>query len=504
MVDRTPPGGQLFLDLIAAAGEQRSPSFFEVTALALAAEHSGEAASHPSRAAEPGPFGGFPPTGEEVNPGPENVGSSEQAEVVGLRLIDDEDQPRLATPGPSPIYPGASTPAPGPRVSAFAAATGAAITQPTRRGADPGNFPADASQVAGHFSAALASASGVAGDPGADDQLVHSPPCDAIASADPGSVDPGLVTWVTPPLGSGPGPSAQQVGADIRQASALGASRGEAPDAQARSVTSIDAAAAHAEPGSPAAETFLVEAGAARSRAGGGVLLADDDDFGPLVLPEPARRARRRSRQGSQPDESGDRVRHPRRAGAAVGVLLLALAGFGVWWVTARPVSTAVNVSGDVSMVDWHGIALPVSATAGPAELTDTRAAGFVRTALGAAIAGTHLSVRLDPAAGPEVFEPVLADQVVGARDRLADAVRAQSEAGAADGEPGRILGWRVDGDPTSRRVTAHLAVEHADDTRADYAVPLAWGDGDWRIDATSSGPFFPITDLSGSYASLR
>ncbi len=108
--------------------------------------------------------------------------------------------------------------------------------------------------------------------------------------------------------------------------------------------------------------------------------------------------------------------------------------------------------------------------------------------------------MRVDPTAGPEVFEPVLADQVVGARDRLADAVRAQSEAGPADGAPGSLLGWRLDGDPASSPVTAHLAVEHADGTRADYAIPLAWAAGDWRIDAPRSGPFFPITDLSGTY----
>jgi hypothetical protein len=151
-------------------------------------------------------------------------------------------------------------------------------------------------------------------------------------------------------------------------------------------------------------------------------------------------------------------------------------------------------------MVDWHGIALPLSSSAGPAKLSDTRARGFVRSPLGAAIAAAHLSVRVDPAAGPEVFEPVLADQVVGHRNRLADAVRTQSEAGPADGAPGSLLGWRQDGDPASSSVTTHLSVEHADGTRADYAIPLAWVGGDWRIDAPSTGPFFPITALSGTY----
>jgi hypothetical protein len=181
-------------------------------------------------------------------------------------------------------------------------------------------------------------------------------------------------------------------------------------------------------------------------------------------------------------------------------VLLLVLTCVGVWWATARPGSITTTAQPDVAMVDWRGIALPVSSSAGPTELTETRASGFARSPLGAAIAAAHLSVRVDPAAGPEVFEPVLADQVVGHRNRLADAVRVQFEAGPEEGAPGALLGWRLDGDPASSPVTTHLSVKHADGTRADYAIPLAWVGGDWRIDAPSSGPFFPITDLSGTY----
>lgn len=33
-----------------------------------------------------------------------------------------------------------------------------------------------------------------------------------------------------------------------------------------------------------------------------------------------------------------------------------------------------------------------------------------------------------------------------------------------------------------------------------DFAVPLAWVDGDWRIDVPAKGPFFPTAPLSGPY----
>jgi hypothetical protein len=233
-------------------------------------------------------------------------------------------------------------------------------------------------------------------------------------------------------------------------------------------------------------------------------LLDDDDDFGPLVLPEPARRGWRRNGRGDSaatietPASGGRGHRRQTIAFVLAAVALLAVAAL---WLRPAPSTPLAPQRPDIAMVDWRGIAIPTSATAGPAELTDPKAQGFAPTALGAAIAAAHLSVRTDPAAGPEVFEPVLAHQVVGDRARLAAAVREQYNAGPTDGAPGTLLGWRLDGDPAAGSVIAHLAVEHADGTSADYAIPLTWVDGDWRIDAPAAGPFFPITELSGEYA---
>ena len=130
------------------------------------------------------------------------------------------------------------------------------------------------------------------------------------------------------------------------------------------------------------------------------------------------------------------------------------------------------------------------------------RVAGFAQSELGAAIAAAHLSVRVDPAVGQDVWGPVLAEQVVGDRDRLEAALKAQTADATADpGQPGTLSGWRVEGDPTAGPVVAHLAVEGADGATADYAIPLAWADGDWALNIPASGAFFPVGDTSGAYA---
>ena len=60
----------------------------------------------------------------------------------------------------------------------------------------------------------------------------------------------------------------------------------------------------------------------------------------------------------------------------------------------------------DVTAVTWQGYSMPVSASAGPQRMTDTRATGFARTPLGAALAALHISVRMAPMTGPTSTGP--------------------------------------------------------------------------------------------------
>lgn len=456
-------GRQLFIDLIAASSQPRPRSAFETVAWAVAAERAGAqrastpvdetnaevaALGAPADAAADAPAGG---------PGAVTMPAAPVA--LGLRLMEDLDEPPLHPTDPSSVRHGPSA---GPRIRGFAAATGAALTPipagPTvqdSRTPPPGSRP-------GGPSSAHQDGTGYP-SPGLDEPH-HAPtagPADPSEdAADDSSALAAVATDPDPDEEAGPEPAA--------------------------------AAAGPREPKS------------ARSTA----LPEDDDDFGPLILPDAGHR-RRWFRRGATSAPTGDSAARPRGnrrllwAIALPAALIVAVAG--AWWLRPAPATPTPPPPQrpDVVMQDWHGIALPISTTAGPAVHSDARASRFAQTPLGAAIAAAHLSVRTDPAAGPEVFEPVLADQVVGDADRLAGAVREQFTAGVPEGAPGQLLGWRVDGDPASGSVLAHLQVRHADGNVADYAVPLAWVAGDWRIYVPETGAFFPVTGPSGRYASF-
>ena len=63
---------------------------------------------------------------------------------------------------------------------------------------------------------------------------------------------------------------------------------------------------------------------------------------------------------------------------------------------------------------DFYGVELPVSAQAGPRELSGGTAAGFARTPLGALLAAVNIGVRANAQWGPRIFTPVIRGQVTG------------------------------------------------------------------------------------------
>ncbi len=183
------------------------------------------------------------------------------------------------------------------------------------------------------------------------------------------------------------------------------------------------------------------------------------------------------------------------RAGIAVGACALTLLGLAAWrWIPSDTPAAAVGstaqapavdapqtakgneAAGDVVMVPWHGIALPVSASSGP-RVQGATASGFEHSALGAAIAAANLVVRVDPRAGASVYEPTLATQVVGDAEGLSQAVRDQAgTAAGGSGPPGALTGWRLDGDPTGSRVVVHLAVDPGAAAGAGLRGPVGVG----------------------------
>lgn len=166
----------------------------------------------------------------------------------------------------------------------------------------------------------------------------------------------------------------------------------------------------------------------------------------------------------------------------------------------------------DVSWMDFAGLDLPVSRTAGPTHTAENRASGFSHTPTGAAYAAVHLLVRTFPFAGPAVFTPTIAERVVG--PDAATLARLTTEAyqqlgpaaGAKDGAPirsegGWVAGYQLDhstntqntdtGADTEARVVRVLirqVGEAGADGFTEYTVHLTWRNSDWRLVAPAWG----------------
>jgi hypothetical protein len=177
---------------------------------------------------------------------------------------------------------------------------------------------------------------------------------------------------------------------------------------------------------------------------------------------------------------------------------------------TAATQPADVPATPDVTAWTWPrtGMTLPVSPTDGPQRLSDV-AAGFARTELGAALAAAHLSVRVDPAAGADVFGPTIDQQMTGDTARVLAAVEAAATSPtAATGTtpstaPAAITGYRVDAF-TPDAATVHLRVVSAGGAATDFAVPVVWDGerGDWLL--VAPGPqadaLFATAPAGGDY----
>lgn len=198
------------------------------------------------------------------------------------------------------------------------------------------------------------------------------------------------------------------------------------------------------------------------------------------------------------------RVRQRRMAGGiATGLLLIT--GSAVAWRTADTADhlppAAPTAATSSALVAWQGTWLPTGPD-GPRDPGAPAVAGFSRTPLGAAMAAAHLSVRIDPYAGPASFAPTITGHTYGGdpadlleRTQAAYDDRA-GNAGVSGGGPiptstGRIVGWRAQEWVADGPVTVHLLVVTTAGHRVDYAIQVTWVEGDYRlVDPTSAGTF--------------
>ena len=148
------------------------------------------------------------------------------------------------------------------------------------------------------------------------------------------------------------------------------------------------------------------------------------------------------------------------------------------------------------------GVDLPVSAATGPAQKVGGLARGFAHTQPGAVVAAVHLLVRTTAQVGPVVFEPTLAEQVVGEhapamRTAVADSYReAAARTGVVYGQPlgdlpATVAGVRVDGYTDAQATLSVLtsAVDATGFTRyAATRLSLMWTDDDWHLVAPPGG----------------
>jgi hypothetical protein len=187
---------------------------------------------------------------------------------------------------------------------------------------------------------------------------------------------------------------------------------------------------------------------------------------------------------------------HPRFPRRAVGVLVAAAAvvllTFGGWVVVSTLGPDPAPAASVTSTVPWNGMSLPTGPD-GPDDPGGPVAAGFAHTELGAAMAAAHLSVRIDPYAGPASFEPTITTQTFGGDPAaLLEATQdrydtAAARAGITDGGPiptstGQILGWSTDGWAPDYPTTVHLLVTSPDGTDTDYGIGVVWVDGDYQL----------------------
>jgi hypothetical protein len=174
-----------------------------------------------------------------------------------------------------------------------------------------------------------------------------------------------------------------------------------------------------------------------------------------------------------------------------------------------------VSSSGDVSWVRVAGVALPVSRTHGPRVTRRGRAAGYSRSEAGAAFAAVQVLIRASPAAGPRVFEPVLASQMTGEHlGAMKSAVAEEYEQlstqyGVEDGDPiaggdAQVLGYRVstyDGDAGRAWVDVVLTSPQLGSSArvVEFSVELRWFGDDWRVVAPDDGDWSTAATLLGS-----
>jgi hypothetical protein len=155
-----------------------------------------------------------------------------------------------------------------------------------------------------------------------------------------------------------------------------------------------------------------------------------------------------------------------------------------------------------LSWVNFHGIELPISATAGPRHMDNGLARGFADTPLGAVLAAVNIVVRTAAQWGPRIYRPTITHHVTGsgAYALLADDDRDYAALRAtAHVPPGQPAGRGYAVEAAYRLAAYSPAAATADivsegpvgngtTVLAVTRIQVVWQHGDWRVVAPPGG----------------
>jgi hypothetical protein len=202
-------------------------------------------------------------------------------------------------------------------------------------------------------------------------------------------------------------------------------------------------------------------------------------------------RARPRPKPASAHHQARHRPARHRRSPA--GGTSLTAAGQGLTWT------------------GFHGIALPVSATAGPRHRNRGLASGFADNPRGALLAAINIAIRSAATWGPAIFRPTIARQVTGPNARAL--LRADLRAYARTKASGTAPGQQTAVEEAYRFLTctpARASIDLVTSGPGANGTPVlvvtrlhvVWLHGDWRLLAPPAGNWAkaaaPITTLAG------
>ena len=166
--------------------------------------------------------------------------------------------------------------------------------------------------------------------------------------------------------------------------------------------------------------------------------------------------------------------------------------------------------------MDFGGIELPVSRSAGPHDVRSGLAWGFADTPLGALLAAVNIGVRANAQWGPAVFTPTIREQVTGPDGAalLADCRTSYDQAIQAEDVPaGQSLGRAYVAEEAFRWVS-YTPVDATVDVvsagpgdqgatvQAVTRIEVEWSGTDWQVIAPPGGDWgnsaAPLTSLTG------